>query len=70
MSFLDRAKAAAEQATARAKEGVEDVQTKRNLGHAYEQLGRVAFELLEAGQISHERLNAEAENIRRLGASS
>jgi hypothetical protein len=70
LSFLDRAKAAAEQATARAKEGVEDVQTKRNLGHAYEQLGRVAFELLEAGQISHERLNAEAEDIRRLGASS
>jgi hypothetical protein len=69
LSFLDRAKAAAEQATARAKEGVEEVQAKRNLGHAYEQLGRVAFELLEAGQISHERLNAEAEEIRRLRAA-
>jgi hypothetical protein len=70
LSFLDRAKAAAEQATARAKEGVEEVQTKRSLGHAYEELGRTAFELLEAGQISHERLNAPADEIRRLNAST
>ena len=30
MGFLDKAKAAAEQAAAKAKEGVDDVQTKRD----------------------------------------
>jgi hypothetical protein len=68
MGLLDKAKSAAEQAATRAKEGVEEVQTKRNLAHAYEQLGRTAFELLESGQISHERLTAHAEEIRRLQA--
>ena len=68
MGFLDRAKSAAEQATTRATEKVEEVQTKRNLAQAYEQLGRTAFELLEAGQISHERLTAQAEEIRSLQA--
>jgi hypothetical protein len=56
MGFLDKAKAAAEQAAAKAKEGVEDVQTKRELGQAYGELGRTAFELLESGEISHDRL--------------
>jgi len=70
MGFIDKAKAAAEQAASRAKEGVEDVQTKRNLAHAYEELGRTAFELLESGQISHERLNAQADEIRGLQASA
>ena len=34
MGLLDKAKAAAEQAAAKAKEGVEDVQTKRELSQA------------------------------------
>jgi hypothetical protein len=70
MGFMDKAKAAAEQAASRAKEGVEDVQTKRSLAHAYEELGRTTFELLESGQISHERLNAQADEIRGLQAQS
>jgi hypothetical protein len=69
MGFLDKARSAAEQAATRAKEGVEEVQTKRSLTQAYEQLGRTAFELLEGGQISHERLTAQAEEIRSLQAS-
>jgi hypothetical protein len=68
MGFLDKAKTAAEQAATRAKEGVEDVQTKRSLAHAYEDLGRTAFDLLESGEISHERLNAQADEIRRIQA--
>jgi hypothetical protein len=68
MGFLDKAKSAAEQAATRAMEGVEEVQAKRNLAQAYEQLGRTAFELLEAGQISHDRLNAQADEIRKLQA--
>jgi hypothetical protein len=39
MGLLDKAKAAAEQAAAKAKEGVEEVQTKRELGQAFNELG-------------------------------
>lgn len=66
MGFLDKAKAAAEQAASKAKEGVEEVQTKRSLTHAYEELGRTAFQLLESGEISHDRLTAHADEVRRL----
>jgi hypothetical protein len=53
MGFLDKAKAAAEQAAAKAKEGVQEVQTKRELGQAYEELGKTTFSLVEGGEISH-----------------
>ena len=39
MGFLDKAKAAAEQAATKAKEGVDDVQTKRELSQTYNELG-------------------------------
>ena len=70
MGFLDKAKAAAEQAANRAKEGVEDVQTKRNLAHTYEELGKTAFDLIEEGQIAHDRMTALADEIRKLRASA
>ena len=66
MGFLDKAKAAAEQAATKAKEGVEEVQAKRSLSHAYEELGKTAFELLESGEISNSRLEAAAGKIREL----
>jgi hypothetical protein len=66
MGFLDKAKAAAEQAATKAKEGVDEVQTKRNLSRAYEELGKTAFELIESGEISHERLSGHADEIRGL----
>ena len=66
MGLLDKAKAAAEQAAAKAKEGVEDVQTKRELLQAYHELGKVAFELVEGGEIAHPRLEAPAEKVRGL----
>ena len=65
MGFLDKAKEAAEQAAA-SEEGVEDVQTKRELGQTYTELGKTAFELTESGEISHPRLEALAEKIRAL----
>jgi hypothetical protein len=46
MSFFDKAKLAAELAAARVKKGVEDVQQKRELSQAYNELGKTAFELL------------------------
>jgi hypothetical protein len=64
MGFLDKAKQAAEQATAKAKEGVEDVQTKRELSQTYNELGKLAFELVESDEISHPKLTALVEKIR------
>jgi hypothetical protein len=69
MGLLDKAKAAAEQAAAKAKEGVEDVQTKRELSQAYNDLGKTAFELIESGDISHPRLEASAGKIRAITAA-
>jgi hypothetical protein len=56
MGFLDKAKAAAEQAAVKAKEGVEDVQVKRDLTQAYGELGRVAYALVQRGEITHAEL--------------
>jgi len=69
MGLLDKAKAAAEQATSKAKEGIEDVQTKRDLAQAYGDLGRVTYELAESGEISHPRLGETVQRIRGLEAA-
>jgi hypothetical protein len=66
MGFLDKAKAAAVEATAKAKEGVEDVQLKRELSQAYNELGKVAFELVASNEIAHPKLETVAEKIRAL----
>jgi len=68
MGLLDKAKSAAEQATTRVKEGVDDVQAKRSLTQAYEKLGEKAFELIEKGEISHADLSAQCGEIRSLRA--
>jgi hypothetical protein len=66
MGFLDKAKAAAVEATAKAKEGVEDVQLKRELSQAHNELGKIAFELVESSAIAHPRLEAVVVKIRAL----
>jgi outer membrane murein-binding lipoprotein Lpp len=66
MSLFNKAKQAAEQAAAKAREGVEDVQQKRELSQAYNELGKTTFELLESGEISNPRLDATAAKIRGL----
>ena len=66
MGFLDKAKAAAEHATTKAKETAGDLQTKRELGQAYVELGRATFALVEAGEVSSPTLDAMAEKIRSL----
>jgi hypothetical protein len=68
MGFLDKAKSAANQAIEKGKEGVEDVQTKRELGQAYGELGRAAFGLIESGEITDPTLEATAAKIRALNA--
>jgi hypothetical protein len=66
VGLLDKAKAAAEQAAAKAKEGVDDVQTKRELNQAYGDLGKTAYELISAGDLTDSRLEVSAEKIRGL----
>ena len=50
MSLVDRLKAGAEQTATKAKEGVQDVQTKRELSQAYTELGQATFSLIESGE--------------------
>jgi hypothetical protein len=57
MSFMDRAKAAAEQVRARAQEGVEEVQVRKELAQGYWDLGHKAYELASAGSLSHPELD-------------
>lgn len=66
MGLLDKAKAAAEQAAAKAKEGVEDVQTKRDLTIAYGELGKTTYRLVEGGGLSNPELTPHVEKIREL----
>jgi len=66
MSFFDKAKAAASQAAAKAKQGAEDLQLKVDLGSAYDDLGKAAFELIEQGEVAHEKLDAPAAKVREL----
>jgi hypothetical protein len=68
MGFLDKAKAAAEQAATRAKETASELQTKRELGQVYDELGRKTFELVEAGDLSSAALDPLVERIRALNA--
>jgi hypothetical protein len=68
MGLLDKAKQAAEQAAVKAKGGVEDAQTKRELSQAYNDLGKTAFGLIENGDLSNPRLDDSAAKIRALTA--
>ncbi len=68
MKLLDKAKQAAEQAATKAKEGVEDVQTKRELNAAYGELGTKAFDLVEAGDLVKPELDELVAKIRSLKA--
>ncbi len=66
MSFFDKAKQAANQAAAKAKEGVEDVQQKKELWQAYHELGKTTFELIESGEISNPKFDPTVAKIRDL----
>jgi CRISPR/Cas system type I-B associated protein Csh2 (Cas7 group RAMP superfamily) len=70
MGLLDKAKAAAETAAAKAKEGVEDVQTKRELSQTYADLGRLTFSLVESGELTNPEFAALADKIRALEAKA
>ena len=66
MGFLDKAKAAAEQAASKAKDAAEDVQQKRELSSTYDELGKKTFELIESGEVSNPQLAPLAQKVREL----
>ena len=68
MGLIDKVKAGAEQAAAKAREEMQELQTKRDLGQAYSDLGRKAFELADRGEISHAEISDLVERIRSLTA--
>jgi hypothetical protein len=68
MSFLDKAKAMAKEAQVRAKDTIEDVQTKRELSETYSEIGRKVVELTDGGQLSHPDLTALVTRVHELKA--
>lgn len=68
MGFLDKAKQAAQDASAKAKEGVADVQTKRDLGKAYTELGEKTYELAQSGELTSPQLTDLVNRINALKA--
>ena len=67
-SFLNRLKDATSTVATRAKEGVEELQTKHELSQAYGDLGRATADLVESGAVSHPELTAGVDKIRALKA--
>ena len=67
-SFLNRLKDATSTVATRAREGVEELQTKHELSQAYGDLGRATADLVESGAVSHPDLAARVEKIRALKA--
>jgi hypothetical protein len=74
---MDRVKSGAEQAAAKtregaqevqakAREGVQEVQAKRDLAQAYDELGKLTFELVERSELSHAQLDELVGRIRGL----
>jgi hypothetical protein len=70
MGFMDKVKATiktgAEQAATKAQEELERLQTKRELGQAYADLGEKAFELVDRGELSHTELAGLIDRVRKL----
>ena len=74
MGFMDKLKAGAEEvkvgageATARARDTVQEAQLRRDLAQAYTELGRTTYTLVDEGSLQDERLDREVQRIRDLG---
>jgi hypothetical protein len=66
MALADKLKAGLEQAGNKARETAQEVQTKRELGQAYTDLGKTAFGLVDRGEVSHAELSAGVDHIKEL----
>jgi hypothetical protein len=68
MAFFEKARSLADQATARAKESVEEAKLMLELRRAYDDLGKTTFELVDGGELEHARLQPLVDRIRTLDA--
>jgi hypothetical protein len=68
MSFIDRVKNNIQETATMAREGIDDMQKKHELGKLYEELGRRAYELIEYGKLQTDELDYDVERIRKLQA--
>jgi hypothetical protein len=66
MGFLDSVRGNIRETASKAREGVEELQTKRELAQAYGELGRTAFDLVDAGKLRAPELDFDIERIRKL----
>ncbi len=64
--FLNRLKDATSTVASKAKEGVEELQLKRDLSQAYGDLGRATADLVDSGAVSHPDLASRVEKINEL----
>ena len=67
-SFMNRLKDATNTVASRAREGVEELQTKHELSQIYGELGRLTAGLVESGAVTHPELAAPVEKIKALKA--
>lgn len=67
-SFMNRLKDATSTVASKAREGVEELQTKHELSQAYGELGRLTAGLVESGAVTHPELAALVEKITALKA--
>jgi hypothetical protein len=75
MGLMDKLKTGAEELKAgageagtRARETVQEAQIRRDLQHAYMELGRTTFMLVDQGTLVDERLDHAVQRVRELGA--
>jgi hypothetical protein len=68
MELFERAKSLADQAAARAKEGVEEAKLMLDLRRAYDELGKLTFELVDSAELENPKLQPLADRIRGLEA--
>ncbi len=61
-----QAKDLAGEAASRAKDEAKDLQVKRELGQAYDDLGQTAYELWDKGELTHPHLESRGRRIRSL----
>jgi hypothetical protein len=66
--FFDRLKEATANVTQMTREGVETLQTKRELSQAYGDLGRTTADLVQSGAVSHADLTPLVDRIAELKA--
>ena len=67
--WMDKLKDATSNVVEKTRDGVEDLQQKRELSETYGELGRKAAELVESGAIAHPDLTPMVDKIRELKAA-